>query len=289
MRALVFRDITSVQVEQMPLPMTSTYTTTRCEKCVKGDNLGHESMGIVHEIGPIVSACGTCDYCRREEFSLCDCTNPSADGMDDGTDSHMTGGYPGGQAEYLRVPYADVNCLKIDDENLKDESVLLLSDVLCTSWHACELGEVSTNQTVAVWGAGPIGLMTAKWAFFRGAKTVIVVDLDPTKAISEMVMHGVDVAIDCVGFRYAKAWTHTIEKGLFLETDSIDSLSECIISVRKGGKVSVIGDYLGYANHFPIGAMMEKGLTMRGDSCLLNVIGRSFMGGLKKGKSIFRF
>jgi len=129
-------------------------------------------------------ACGTCWYCQNELFSCCDNTNPSKQ-MEDVYGhrtagifgySHLTGGYEGGQAEYVRVPFADTNCLKVPI-TVPDEKCLFLSDILCTSWHANELGQVSKDQVVAVWGCGPVGLLSLAWAKFRGAKRIIAIDV----------------------------------------------------------------------------------------------------------------
>lgn len=169
--------------------------------------------------------------------------------------------------------------------NLRDEQVLFLSDIACTGYHATELGEVSADQVVAVWGCGPVGLMSIYWSFFRGAKRVIAIDCVPYRlemakrlgadtinfseqnvlfTLPKMCPNGPDVAIDAVGFRFPKGLIHMFERALKLETDAPSVLNECITLVRKGGIVSVVGDYYQLANHFPIGAFMEKGLTMRG-------------------------
>jgi len=273
----------------------------------KGDILGHEFMGIIESVGSevknfkvgdrvVISAIiadGKCYYCQNQLFSCCDTTNPSKEmeqlyghrtagifGY-----SQLTGGYDGGQAEFVRVPYADVNCLKVPD-NLSDEKVLFLSDIVCTGWHANELGGVKEGQTVAVWGCGPVGLMALAWAKFLGAKRIIAIDgvdyrlqmakqklgaeiiditkQDVIKTIQESVPNGPDVCIDAVGFRFPKGLFQKIQRTIKLETDTSDILSEAIYCVRKGGTVSVVGDYLAYANQFPIGAFMEKGLTMAG-------------------------
>ncbi|EPZ33800.1 GroES-like domain-containing protein [Rozella allomycis CSF55] len=326
MKAVLFGGNKCVEVKEVPRPKVTepndavikVLASTICgsdlhlyhnaiPEMKKGDILGHECVGIVVAIGSNVNtikngdrvvvssviACGQCENCKTESFSLCDTTNSS--GLMEWSYgqktaglfgySHLTGGYPGGQAEYLRVPFADINCLPISEEKLSNDILVLLSDVLPTSWHACELAEISNEMKVGIWGAGPIGLMTARWALLRGASPVIVVDKipsrleaarsigcltinyetqDPLKVIKETYPRGLDAVVDCVGFRYAKSWTHAIERTLKMETDSIDSLSECIYCVKKGGNIAIIGDYLGYANHFPIGAMMEKGLTVRG-------------------------
>jgi len=272
-----------------------------------GDILGHEFMGIVDEVGSEVKkltrgqrvvvafdiACGACDYCKREEYTACDVTNPSKL-MEEMYGhrcagfygySHLTGGVPGGQAEYVRVPFADFNCLPIPDD-VPDEKALYLSDVVPTAYHACEMGKVGKGDTVAIWGLGPVGLMAAKWAQIRGAARVIGIDqvperltlakqhlgievinfkeVDVCKELPRLVPNGPDVAIEAAGFEYAKTLLHKVERAVGLETDTADILTECINLVRKFGRVSIIGVYAGYANHFPIGAMMEKGLTMQG-------------------------
>jgi threonine dehydrogenase-like Zn-dependent dehydrogenase len=273
----------------------------------KGDIMGHEAMGVVESVGSgvtkfkvgqrVVVSCviaeGNCEFCQKKQFSLCDMTNPSGDMEKLYGDrisgvfgySHLTGRYPGGQAEYLRVPHADINCLPVPD-TLPDEKLILLSDVLCTAWHANELGGVQKGSCVAIWGAGPIGLASAAWARYRGASNIIIIDSvdsrlvraksylavntinfdkeDPTKSIRQLIPGGPDICIDAVGFRYAKSWKHTIEQFFKLETDSIDSLSEAITTVKKGGTVVAIGDYVGLCNHFPIGALMEKSVTLTG-------------------------
>jgi len=269
--------------------------------------LGHEFMGIVDDVGSEVKhlkkgqrvvvafdiACGTCDYCKREEYTGCDTTNPSKlmESMYGHRTaalygySHLTGGVPGGQAEYVRVPFADVNCLPVPDD-LPDEKVLYLSDVVPTAYYATEMGEVKEGTTVAIWGLGPIGLMAARWCQIRGARRIIGIDCVPErlavaknrlkietinfkeqnvcKTLEQMVPGGVDCGIEAAGFEYATTMRHKVEIAVGLETDTSDILTEIITSVRKFGVVSIIGVYSGTTNHFPIGAMMEKGLTMRG-------------------------
>jgi threonine dehydrogenase-like Zn-dependent dehydrogenase len=272
-----------------------------------GDILGHECMGIVESVGSEVSelkvgdrvvvscviAEGSCFYCQNGAFSCCDCTNPSKEmeklyghrtsgffGY-----SHLTGGYEGCQAEFVRVPFADINCLKVPN-SLPDEKVLFLSDIVCTGYHATELGLVSKGHTVAVWGCGPVGLMAVAWCIFKGAKRVIAIDgvdyrlriakeklgvetidftkQDVVKTLQEMAPGGPDVCIDAVGFRLPKSLLHKFQRAVKLETDTSDVLYEAITAVRKAGTVSVVGDYYALTNNYPIGAFMEKGLTMRG-------------------------
>jgi len=274
----------------------------------KGDILGHEFMGKIEAIGDEVKnfkvgdrvvtsfciSCGNCFYCKQGLFSSCDGTNPSkkmeslfshrTSGMFGY--SHLTGGYDGGQAEYVRVPLADFNCLKLP-ENIPDEKLLFLSDVVCTAYHATEMGQVSKGQTVAVWGLGPVGLMTCEWAKFRGAKKIIGIDLvdyrlkmakeklgiqiidiskvDCITALHEMCPQGPDVCIDAVGVGcYPKSLLSKFEKLLHLQTDQPEILREAITSCRKNGIISIVGDYFFDANQFPIGPFMEKGLTLRG-------------------------
>jgi len=274
----------------------------------KGDILGHEGVGIVESTGEKVTkfkvgdrvvvsaiiACGECEYCEKKMFSCCDRTNPSKE-MEEMYGhrtaglfgySHLTGGYDGTQAEYLRVPIADVNLLKIPAD-LPEEKALLLSDVACTAWHACECGDVKPGQVVAVWGCGPVGLMTQIWAKHRGASRVIGIDLVTSRLerakdeigsevidinvhpnvvarMRELVPGGPDVCIDAVGYRYSKTVTHKVQKAIGMETDSVDIVTECVKCVKKGGSLALIGDYIGTANNFPIGALMEKAITTRG-------------------------
>jgi len=292
----------------------------------KHDVLGHEAMGIVEEVGPDVTgfnkgdrvivspvlADGTCSYCKEGKFDACDTTNPSklmetmighrcAGLLGYG---HLTGGYEGVFAEYIRVPYADTNLLKITS-NVPDDKVLFLADSLVTAWHACELGEVKKDQTICIWGLGPVGLYCAMWAFFRGVKRIIGIDNVPERlqaaaklgcetinfseknvitTVQEMVPGGPDVCVDAVGFRYAKNILHKLERFVRLETDNPTTISECITLVKKGGIVSIIGDYYGLCNHFPIGAVMEKGLTLRSGIVPLQKYWKELLGYVEQGK-----
>jgi len=272
-----------------------------------GDILGHEFMGIIEEKGPAVTqfevgqrvvvafdiACGHCEYCLREEYTACDTTNPSKlmEEMYGHRSaalygySHLTGGVPGGQAEYVRVPFADYNCLAIP-EDVPDDKALYLSDLIPTAYHGTELGGVKEGSTVAIWGLGPIGLIAARWCQIRKAKRIIGIDWVPdrlkiatdvlgievinlkekdvVKTLQEMEPRGLDITIECAGFEYAKTWKHKIETAIGLETDSSDILNEMITCTRKFGTISIIGVYSGFTNHFAIGAMMEKDLTVKG-------------------------
>lgn len=274
-----------------------------------GDIMGHEFMGIVDKLGPDVQgfkvgdrvvvscpiACGHCEFCRKEQYSLCDTTNPS--GQQEAVYghrlagifgySHLTGGFAGGQAEIARVPYATMNMLKVPDA-LSDDQVVVLSDILPTGYHGTVLAEVDSNKSVAIWGCGPVGLMGILCCSrIHRAKVIVAIDSIPERlelarrfgathtidfnkqkdvvqAIADIVPLGPDCAIDYVGFRYTKTWTHTIQRNLHIESDSCEVAAEAIKAVKKGGNLALIGDYFMDTNGFPIGAMMEKAITVRG-------------------------
>jgi threonine dehydrogenase-like Zn-dependent dehydrogenase len=292
-----------------------------------GDILGHEGVGIIESVGPevkdlkvgdrvVVSAvisCGECEFCTEGKVSLCVNTNPNPqlDSMyGDRLSgifgySHLLGGFEGMQAEFVRVPIADRNCLKIPN-TLTDDKAILLSDIACTGWHANELGEVTSGKTVAVWGCGPVGLMAVMWAKFRGASRVIALDdvperlkiaqdlgaevinisetKDVVKTLKELIPGGPDVGIEAAGFRYTHSILHKAERAILAETDTPEIITQIIKAVKKGGNVSLIGDYLAYANHFPIGALMEKSLTTRGGQVFVQKYWKQLMEYFVQGK-----
>jgi threonine dehydrogenase-like Zn-dependent dehydrogenase len=294
----------------------------------KGDVLGHECMGIVEDVGPavkdikignrvVVSAVisdGKCWFCKKGFYSCCDTTNPSQECEDLYGDrlagifgySHLTGGFEGGQAEFIRVPLADVNLLPVPQE-LPDEKALFLSDIVCTGWHGNELAGVTEGQTVAVWGCGPVGLMCMMWAKFRGAKRVIGIDnipyrlnvakeklgvevinfdeyKDVGKHLKKIVRGGPDVCIDAVGFRYPKSLFQKVEKGIGMETDVSDIINEAAYAARKCGSLALIGDYFGFTNHFPIGMIMEKGIKVHGSQVFVQKYWKELLGYIQQGK-----
>jgi threonine dehydrogenase-like Zn-dependent dehydrogenase len=267
----------------------------------KGDILGHEFCGIVDEVGSKVSkvkkgdrvvasfqiACGECMYCQKKISSQCTRTNANTieNAMYGGRTagmfgySHFTGGFAGGQAEYTRVPFGDVNLLKLPDD-VPDEKGLYLSDVVSTSWNCVVDTGVKEGDVVAIWGAGPIGQMCADFSFINGAKRVIMIDanwrldlvkekypkvecvdysqLKGTKAVVSKLKEMVDgvgpnVALECVAGEYPKGWLHTVEIMAGLETDTSEILNEMIEGVRNYGRVGITGVYVGYTNHFNIG------------------------------------
>ena len=278
----------------------------------RGDILGHEFMGEVVEVGksvatlkkgdrvvvPFVIACGKCFHCSRLQYSACDNSNPAENDASETLYgyqmsglfgySHLTGGYPGGQAEYVRVPFADIGPIVVPD-GLDDEQVLFLSDILPTGWMAAENCEIEDGDTVAVWGCGPVGLFAVQAALRMGAAQVIAIDhhshrlelarglgakvidyrnATVTEALVEMTGGiGPDAVIDAVGmeshgFSIDNVYDR-IKQSLMLETDRPHVLREAILACRKGGRVSVPGVYGGFVDKFPIGALMEKGLTLR--------------------------
>jgi len=201
--------------------------------------------------------------------------------------SHFTGGFPGGQAERVRVPFGNVNLLPIPD-NVTDEQALYLSDVLPTSYHCVVDTGVKKGDVVGIWGLGPIGQCAARWAKIKGASRVIGIDKIPerlafakdksgitvidfskesdvTKKIHEMVPGGLDVALDCGSFHEPKTMLHKIQKTLMLETDVPETVNEMIVSVRKMGRCGIIAAYAGFTNGFNIGALMEKGVRLIGN------------------------
>jgi len=276
-----------------------------------GDILGHEFMGEVVDVGkankklrvgdrvvvPFTIACGHCFFCQKELWSLCDNSNPNAWMAEKlyGHStaglfgySHMTGGYAGGQAEYARVPFADVGPLKVPD-TLSDEQVLFLSDILPTGYMAAQNCEVSPGDVIAVWGCGPVGLMAIRSAFLLGAARVIAIDHVPERlrmaasAGAELVNfddeavfdrlqqltggRGPDACIDAVGLEAhgatVDAYIDRAKTATFLATDRPDALRQAIQACRKGGIVSIPGVYGGFLDKVPLGAAFQKGLTFR--------------------------
>jgi threonine dehydrogenase-like Zn-dependent dehydrogenase len=278
-----------------------------------GDILGHEPMGIVVEVGaavtrlkkgdrvvvPFTIACGTCFFCKKELWAACDTTNPNAASAAKVMGhspaglfgySHLTGGYPGGQAEYLRVPHADVGCLKIESD-LPDEKVLFLSDIFPTGYMAAENADIEKGDTVAVWGCGPVGQFCIQSAWMFGAGRVIAIDcvaerlemartfgkaetIDFTQEevydrLQEMTSgRGPDRCIDAVGAEAhgtggIDAVVDKLKAAVKLTTDRAHVLRQAIYCCRKGGTVSVPGVYIGFPDKVPMGAFMNKGLTMK--------------------------
>jgi len=277
----------------------------------KGDILGHEFMGEVVETGPEVKkvkvgdrvvvafpiSCGNCFFCKSEMFSLCENSNPNAWMAEKlfGHSpaglygySHLTGGFAGGQAEYVRVPFADIGTIKIEN-GLSDEQVLFLSDIFPTGYMAAENCDIKPGDTVAVWGCGPVGQFTIRSAILLGAERVIAIDRLPERlemarkggavtinyeeenvydALMEMTGgRGPDSCVDAVGL---EAHSHgpmylydRVKQAVMLESDRPIVLREVIMACRNGGNVSIPGVYGGFSDKIPVGALMNKGLTIK--------------------------
>ena len=281
-----------------------------------GDVLGHEFMGEVVEVGravqnlkkgdrvvvPFPIACGNCFFCQKELFSLCENSNPNAwmaEKMWGHSPagifgySHLLGGYAGGQAEYARVPFADVGPIKVP-EGLTDEQVLFLSDIFPTGYMGADLCGIQPGDTIAVWGCGPVGQFAMKSAFLLGAERVIGIDrfserlrmarekvgaetinyeeTDLLPALKEMTGgRGPDACIDAVGMEaHAPGFFGAYDKAkqaVKLETDRPIALREAIMACRNGGTVSVIGVYGGFIDKFPMGSLMNCSLTIKTGQC----------------------
>ncbi|HEY8880308.1 MAG TPA: zinc-dependent alcohol dehydrogenase [Roseateles sp.] len=276
----------------------------------EGDILGHEFMGIVEETGaevtrvkrgdrvviPFVIACGACYFCERSLFSACETTNDSRGvllnkkGLRPGAAmfgyTHFYGGVPGGQAEFVRVPMANTGPLVIPDA-LSDAQVLFLSDILPTGYQAVLNAEVGPGHSLAIFGAGPVGLMAAACARMLGVERIFMVDQyqdrlafaartygvepinfdkvdDPAQAIIEATQfRGVDASIDAVGFEAKGSGVETVLTTLKIEGSSGEVLRQCIAATRRGGVVSVPGVYAGFVHAFMFGDAFEKGLQFR--------------------------
>ena len=273
--------------------------------------LGHEFMGIVEEVGagvknlkrgdrvvvPFPISCGTCFFCNHEVVGACENSNPDFYGPEGGllhdkggalfgyTD--LYGGYNGGQAEYVRVPYADFGPRLVPD-NLTDEQVLFLTDIFPTGYTGIDWANVAGGETVAIFGAGPVGIMAAKSAWLRGAARVVVIDVLPyrlakaktaanvetilweggdAKEVVEQIRamtdgRGADVCIDAVGFEPERNLTDRLISVLNLEKGSPKVLEACLSACRRGGHVSVLGVYVTSNDNFPVGQIFDKGLHL---------------------------
>jgi len=298
-----------------------------------GDVLGHEFMGEVMEVGrgvknlkagdrvvvPFPISCGVCAMCRKSLFSLCENSNPNAWMAEKlwGYSpaglfgySHMLGGFAGGQAEYARVPFADVGPLKVP-ASLSDEKVLFLSDIFPTGYMGAEMCNIQKGDVIAVWGAGPVGLFAMKSAQLLGAERVIAIDrfpyrlerarefsgaqtinyeqVDVHEALRELTGgRGPDACIDAVGLEahvpgplYAY---DRVKQAMGLESDRTFALREAIMACRNGGIVSVIGVYGGFIDKFPMGAVVNRSLTIRTGQCHVQRYMKPLLERIEKGE-----
>lgn len=271
--------------------------------------LGHEFMGIIEEVGAAVTnlqrgdrvivpfpvACGRCWFCERGLTIHCERSNPQRYGPEGAATqgkggglfgyTDLYGGYPGGQAEYVRVPFADFGPRKVP-ESVADEQALFLTDIIPTGWAAVEWAQPRGGETYAVFGCGPTGLMAQKAAWIRGAGRVIAVDIVPyrlemarTAARSEVINaaerdpvdeirartqgHGADVCIDAVGLEADRGLFERLSAAVRFQRGTTKVLGACIDAVRRGGHVSIIGVYATDCDGFPLGKAFDKGLTLR--------------------------
>jgi threonine dehydrogenase-like Zn-dependent dehydrogenase len=299
----------------------------------RGDILGHEFMGEVVEVGPDVQnlavgdrvvvpfpiACGNCGPCNAGAFSLCENSNPNAwmaeklmghspSGIFGYT--HMLGGFAGGQAEYVRVPFADVGPLKVP-EGMPDEQVLFLSDIFPTGYMGAEMCDIRGGETIAVWGCGPVGLFAIASASMLGAERIVAIDRFPARLAkaeqagatdtinyeeenvydSLMAMTGgigPDACIDAVGSE-----SHTpgplyavdrVKQALMIESDRPFALRQAIRCCRNGGTISVVGVYGGLIDMFPMGSFMNRSLTMRAGQCHVHRYMRPLLERIQRGE-----
>lgn len=286
----------------------------------KGFVLGHETMGVVEEIGkdvhhlkkgdrvvvPFPVSCGHCWFCEHELYSQCDNSNDFGEVGGLFGYSETFGNYPGGQAEYLRVPYANVGPVLVP-EQLTDEQVLFTTDILPTSYWGVDIGGVKPNDTVVVLGCGPVGLLTIKWAIFKGAKRVIAVDrvgyrlqhakkhygvevinfedYDFTGAhIKEITHGGADVVIDCVGMDGKMSHFEKIETALKLQGGSKSAIELAAQCVRKGGTVVLLGVYGTRYNSFPLGDFFSRNITLKMGQCPAQAYTNPIMKLIEEGK-----
>lgn len=271
--------------------------------------LGHEFMGVVAEVGsevtklkvgdrvvvPFPIACGRCFFCDLKVPNACENSNPQHYGPEGGIFSQkgggmfghtdLYGGYNGGQAELVRVPYADYGPRKVPD-SLKDEEVLFLTDILPTGWSGIDWAQMKGGETVVVFGCGPVGLMAQKVAWPAGAKRVIGVDIldyrlqkAETTAGSETINnkdgmavekilemtqgHGADVVIDAVGMEVERNVLQKVADVMHMQSGSINALRECFRCVRRGGHISILGVYGTTYDNFPLGQWMDKGISVK--------------------------
>lgn len=298
-----------------------------------GDVIGHEPMGVVVEVGsdvknfqagdrvvvPFTISCGHCWFCEQQLYSLCDTSNPNADMARAAMGhspaglfgySHMLGGFAGGQAEYLRVPYADVSPLKIESD-LPDEKVLFLSDIFPTGYMAAEQAEIQPGETVAVWGCGPVGQLTIQSAWTFQPARVIAIDRVPERLemaaihgraetidfsqrdVYETLMEwtkgrGPDRCIDAVGAEShaTGSWDAIYDKvksSMLMATDRPHALREAIMCCRKGGTLSIPGVYVGFPDKLPFGALMNKALTVKTGQTHVAKYHRKLLGMIESG------
>jgi threonine dehydrogenase-like Zn-dependent dehydrogenase len=322
--------ITSTAICGSDLHLVDGYVPTM----KRGDVLGHEFMGEIVEKGSAVSnlqvgnrvvvpfpiACGACNACERQLFSLCENSNPNARLAEKMFGhatagifgySHLTGGFAGGQSEYVRVPFADVGPIKIEN-GMSDESVLFLSDIFPTGYMGAEMCDIQGGDAIAIWGAGPVGQFAAASALMLGAERVILIDrfdyrlriasenlgvetlnyedVDKVpEALKELTGgRGPDKCIDAVGMEahhHGPLYAYDrVKQALRQETERPIALREAIMSCRNGGIVSVVGAYGGLLDKFPMGALMNRSLTIKTGQCHVHRYMRPLLERIQEGE-----
>lgn len=331
MRAIVWEGPKALKVEHVPRPKIvephdAVIKVTACsvspdfaaqasagelEGMEKGQIVGSEAVGIVDKLGSQVSSlsvgdrvaisfvisCGTCSFCKRQEFSACNCTNESLEfkkcygGWAPAAifgSTRMFNNVSGSQAEYVRVPFADVNCFKVP-QGVSDEKAVFAGETAVCGLYATELADVKRDSTVVIWGLGPVGLMAAKWCKLKGAKRVVGVDhnndrlnfardrlridvvdrtklscSDVTNKLQEMLPEaGADCVIDASGTARGAGLVAKLESSMGMEPEPIDTFKEMFTIARKFGHVGVISTYIGFVDAYPIGHAVLKDLTVR--------------------------
>ncbi len=320
MKAVTFQGIKNVKVKDVPAPkilkpddiIVKITSTAICGSDLhlihdmipnlrQDYIIGHEPMGVVEEAGPEVKklkkgdrviipfnvSCGECFYCKHDLTCMCDNSNPNGESGGFFGYSETFGGYPGGQAEYMRVPYANFTPFKIpDDCEIEDEKLLLMSDAMATAYWSVENAGVKKGSTVIILGCGPIGLLAQKFAWLHGAERVIGVDYidyrlkhaekfnkvetvnfeqhqNTGEYLREITKGGADIVIDCVGMDGKMTPLEYLGSGLKLQSGALGGFVTAVQSVRKGGMIQVTGVYGGRYNGFPFGDIMNRNINIR--------------------------
>ncbi len=320
MKAVTFQGIKNVKVKEVPDPkiqkpddiIVKLTSTAICGSDLhlihdmipnlpQGYIIGHEPMGIVEEVGtevtnlkkgdrvivPFNVSCGECFYCKHDLTCMCDKSNPNGEGGGFFGYSDTFGGYPGGQAEYMRVPYANFTPFKIpEDSEVSDEKLLLMSDAMATAYWSVENAGVKKGNTVIVLGCGPVGLLAQKFCWLNGAERVIAVDYidyrleharrhnkvetvnfeaheNVGEYLKEITHGGADVVIDCVGMDGKMTPMEFVGSGLKLQSGSLGGFVIATQAVRKGGMIQVTGVYGGRYNAFPFGDIFNRNINIR--------------------------
>ncbi len=320
MKAVTFQGIKNVKVKEVPDPkiqkpddiIVRLTSTAICGSDLhlihdmvpnlpQGYVIGHEPMGIVEEVGkevtnlkkgdrvivPFNVSCGECFYCKHDLTCMCDNSNPNGEGGGFFGYSDTFGGYPGGQAEYMRVPYANFTPFKIpEDSEVSDEKLLLMSDAMATAYWSVENAGVKKGNTVIVLGCGPVGLLAQKFCWLNGAERVIAVDYidyrleharrhnkvetvnfeaheNAGEYLKEITHGGADVVIDCVGMDGKMTPMEFVGSGLKLQSGSLGGFVMATQAVRKGGMIQVTGVYGGRYNAFPLGDIFNRNINIR--------------------------